>query len=114
MHDSIGPHQLQRRQHLRSKSPDQNSRESGKLIRLDQFKEVDAQQLGHDAKVTSEIEAIRHAYHVVFIGRIPLDQLLQDFDLDKGLRVEPMLVPDNLDGHRATCLVIPTLNHLAK
>jgi hypothetical protein len=67
MNNPMRPHELQRRQHLDSESPDQRRRESAKVVRLDQLVQVDTEQFGDDTKMTSKVEMIRHSNHVMFI-----------------------------------------------
>lgn len=130
MHDAMRPHQLKRGEHLDREPADQGGRKSGKRVGLDELVEVDTEQLGDDAKVTSEVEVIRHSDHeMVILGilhlsafTLPVDiiviltdpfaELLKDLDLDKSLSVEPFLVSDDLDGDRLTRLVIPSLHDL--
>jgi hypothetical protein len=67
MDDSMRPHELQRSEHLNSKSSNQRCRESTKVVGLDQFVQVDTEQLGDDTQMTSEIKMIRHSNHVMFV-----------------------------------------------
>jgi hypothetical protein len=67
VHNAMAPHQLHTRQHLHCESPDDGSRKPVELICFDKFVEVDTEQLGNDAEVTSEIEVIRHSDHVMLV-----------------------------------------------
>ena len=67
MDDSMRPHELQGRQHLHREPPDKRRRESAEVVCLDQFVQIDTEQFSDDAEMTSEVEMIRHADHVMFI-----------------------------------------------
>jgi len=67
MDNPMGPHELQRREHLDSEAPDQCSGESTEIVCLDQLVQIDTEQFGDDTKMTSEIEMIRHSDHVMFV-----------------------------------------------
>jgi len=42
----------------------------------------------------------------------PFLELLQDVDLNQSLLMEALLVPDDLDGHQTTSLVVHTSHYL--
>ena len=67
MDNPMGSHELQGREHLDGESPDQRCRETTEVVCLDQLVQIDTEQFGDDAQMTSEIEMIRHSNHVMFI-----------------------------------------------
>lgn len=125
-----GPEELDR------ETTDERGRKAGKAVRLDQLVEVDAEQLGHDAEVSSERERVDHSDHKVLLVRVlhivndemsglrpetgrggsthPFDEVLEHLDLDQGLVMETLLVADDLDRDHVARLVIPALQDLAE
>lgn len=55
---------------LSSEAPNQRSREAGEIVGLDQLVQVDAEQFGDDAEMTSERERIVHPNDVVRLVRV--------------------------------------------
>lgn len=114
MNDPIIAHHHQRREQLDCESSDKNSRKSHKAVRLDHLVQVDTEQLGDNAQMASEIEVLGNLDEVVLILWVPLDQILQDLDLDQSLVMETFLVADDFDGNALTGLVVSTLQDLSK
>lgn len=85
-----------------------------KLIPLNELVQVHAEQLEGDADVVAEDEVIDHVDHVVVVVDVLGPQVLQDLDLLLSLLVEPLLVPDHLQGHLGLGLVVKGLDHLPK
>jgi hypothetical protein len=44
----------------------------------------------------------------------PLPKIIKNFDFDKGLMMEPLLVPNNLYCNRPSCRMISTAQYLAE
>ena len=62
----------------------------------------------------SEVEVTPRLHKVgtvVLVARLDVHEYL---DLDQGLRVEALLVTDDLDGHHALLLVVEGLDHLLR
>ena len=95
-----------------SELPDQLEAEPLKLVLLDQLIQVDGEQLEGDAGVGAEGEVVIHVDDVERVVLVLLAQVLQDPDLLLGLAVEPLLVPDHLQGHVVVVLVVVGLDHL--
>lgn len=51
---------------------------------------------------------------VSMVKTYPFTKVIQDLDLNKGLMMEPFLVPDNLDSHGFTSAVVPAVENLTK
>jgi len=67
MHDPMRPHELQRSKHLDREPPHKRRGESAKVVGLDQLVQIDAEQLGDDTQMTSEIKVIRHSDHIMLV-----------------------------------------------
>lgn len=61
-----------------------------------------------------EVEIVEHVDDVMRIVRVLLAQLVQDAHLDQRLVVEPLLVPNYLDGHMMIRFMVQRTNHLAE
>lgn len=81
---------------------------------FDELVQVHIQELGGDAEMSTEVEALREADHAVLVFGIPFAQLLQDIDFDKSLLVEALLVSNNLHCDKCASLVIDTSDDLSK
>lgn len=64
------PHYVQTSQHLPREAADQCRAEAHKAVRFDQLVEVDAEQLGDDAKMVSKVEVVRDFDQMVNVLRI--------------------------------------------
>ena len=92
-------------------------------------------ELKGNAEMVAEVEVLNHVNNVVLVVTILnnknetffyyptttsitnvstatdlFSEHIQDFDFHQSLMVEALLVPDDLDGHRLTRLVIKTLH----
>jgi hypothetical protein len=67
VYNSLLPHDIQGCQQLMGESPNQGRAESNEAVRLDQLVEVDAQEFGDDAKMTTEEEIIRNLDKVMLV-----------------------------------------------
>ena len=67
MDDPVLAHQHEGREHLACKPSDKRRCESGKPIGLDEFVQVDAQELGDDAKMVAERKVLIHLQDVVLL-----------------------------------------------
>ena len=63
-------HERERLQHLTCEAANEASREPMKVVRLDQFVKVNAQELHRNAQMTTEIEMLRHLDDMVLLFRI--------------------------------------------
>ena len=70
MDDTMVPHQSQRLKHLTRETANKRSGEPDESVSLDQLIQVDAQQLGRNAKVSTEVEMFGHLQDVMFFIRI--------------------------------------------
>lgn len=61
-----------------------------------------------------EVEIVEHVDDVMRIVRVLLTQLVQDAHLHQRLVMEPLLVPNNLDGHVVIRFVVQRTNDLSK
>lgn len=114
MNNSVRAHESERGEHLGREPPDEDRREAAELVGLDQLVEVDTQKLRDNAEMAPEVEVVRHLDHVVLVLWVPLDDLLQNFDLNQGLSVEALLVADNLDCDGSASLVVTAVHNLTK
>lgn len=130
MHDAMVAEEGEGAEDLDREPTDEGRREAGEAVGLDELVQVDAQQLGDDAEVTSERERVDHSNDkVLLVGVLqveslanarggshrpthPVDEVLEDLDLDQSLVVEPLLVPNDLDRDHLARLVIPALQYL--
>lgn len=64
--------------------------------------------------MVAEVKVVQHVDDVVRVIHVLLPQLIQNAHLDQGLLVEPLLIPDDLDGHVLVRLVIERPHHLPK
>lgn len=72
MHDSMLTQQDEGLEHLTGEPPDEGRREACKAVGLDELVEVDAEQLGCDAEVISEVEVLSHGNDaVLLLGVLP-------------------------------------------
>lgn len=85
-----------------------------KPIALDKLVQINAEALKRNAEMVSEKEMARHTDIVVFILRVPFNEILENLDLHEGLRMEPFLVANHLDGHRLAREMVKAFEHLAK
>lgn len=67
MNDTVVSHQRQRLQHLTREPPNERCREPNKAIGLDQLVQVDTEQLGGNAQMTTEVEMLDHLKNMVFL-----------------------------------------------
>ena len=67
MDHSVVAHKNERTQHLDGEPSNEDSGETSELVRLDQLIQVDAQQLGRNAKVSTEVEMLCHLDNVVLL-----------------------------------------------
>lgn len=125
------PHQRERLKHLASEASDKSSGKAHETVRLDEFVQVDAQQLHGDTKVVAEVEVFRHLDNMVLLFLIlkglsalievcdqyptyPFAQTVQDLDLHKSLVMEPLLIPNNLDGYGLASAMVAAVQHLSE
>lgn len=114
VHDTMKTKKRKRGKNLDRKTTNERGRESSESIRLDEFVKIDTEQLRNDAEMRAKGERVDHTNDVVLLLRIPLDEILEHFDLDKRLVVKSLLVADDLDGYHLSRTVISTLEHLSK
>ena len=83
------------------------------LVLLDQFVEIDRQQLECDTLVVAECEVVQHVHDVVpLIFSVLSLQVLQDADLLLRLAMEALLVAHQLQRDVLLILVVVRLDHL--
>ena len=70
VHDAMVAHESQRLQHLAREAADQTSRETMEVVGLDEFVEVDTQQLHRDTQVPTEVEVFCHFDNVMLLIRV--------------------------------------------
>lgn len=98
MNDSIAPHDLETSQQLHREATDQGGRKPDKVVRLDQFVEIEAEQLRYDTQVISEREMIDNLDHVVPVT-VNLHHIFQYFYFHHRLTMETLFISDDFDGH---------------
>lgn len=64
--------------------------------------------------MVAEVEIVQHVDDVMRVIGVLLAQLVQDANLDQRLVMEPLLVPDYLDGHVLVGFVVQGPNDLAE
>lgn len=67
MYNAVMSHQGQGLQHLTGEASNQSGGEAYEAIGLDQFVQVDAQELHGDAQVTAEIKMLSHFDNMVLL-----------------------------------------------
>ncbi len=115
----FGFQEEQRVEHLFCEASDHFEGEASEGVGFDEFVEVHVEEFGGNAKMTSEVEALREVDHAVLIERIldfisftlhsiwiwscgsthPLAQLLEDVDFNQRLLMKTFLVPNDLDSY---------------
>lgn len=72
MHNSMLTQQDEGLEHLTGEPSDEGRREACKAVGLNELVEVDAEQLGCDAEVVSEVEVLSHGDDaVLLLGVLP-------------------------------------------
>lgn len=72
VNDAMMTKEGERSEDLHGKATNEGRRESSKTVRLDEFVEIDAEQLGDDAEMSSERERVDHSNDKVFlVGILP-------------------------------------------
>ena len=104
----------ERREHLRAKTADEAEPQASKVVLLDELVQVEAQQLEGDAQVRAERKVLADVHDVVRVAGVGGAQVLQHAQLDLRLRVEALLVADDLERAVLAGLVVEHLEHLAK
>ena len=67
VNDAMVAHERQRLQHLARETTNETGREAMEVVRLDQFVEVDAQELHRNAEMSAEVEVLRHLDDMVLL-----------------------------------------------
>lgn len=101
-------------EHLLGEPTDQFQGEPLEVVRLDKFVQVHPEQFRRDTEMAPKVEALCEVDHAVATVGIPLFQLLQKIDLDQGLLMESLLVPDDLHRYQRAGLVIDAPHNLAE
>lgn len=70
MNDAVVAHECQRLQHLTREAADKTGCEAMEVVRLDQFVQIDAQQLHRNTQVATEVEVLSHLDNMVLLIRI--------------------------------------------
>lgn len=96
------------------KLPHQLQTEPLELVFLNQFVQVNREQLKCDARVVSERERVEHVYHVHRVVFILFAKVFQNTDLLLRLPVEPLLVAHHLERDVLALLVVVSLHYLSK
>ena len=79
--DAVLDEEAHRVEHLNRKAPNQAEREAAKVVVLDEFVQIDAQQLKCDAQVLAKVEELVHAYNVRLVVLVPLEAAVENLDL---------------------------------
>lgn len=86
--------------------------ESLEFVLLNQFIEVDVQQLEGDTLVVPEGEVVQHVDDMVGAVRVLSAEVIQNPNLFFRLPVESLLIPDQLQRHVLLILVVVGLDDL--
>jgi len=77
-----------------------------------QLVQVEGHELEHDAQMIAKVERRVHSNDSVIM--VPLSQMLKDFDLNQRLSMEPLFVPNDLNGNLTLCFMVRGPNDLTK
>ncbi len=97
-----------------SKLPDQLETKALELVLLDEFVEVEGEELKGDAGMAPECKVVRHVDDVHPIVLVEVSEVLEDSNLFLSLPMKPFLIPDHLEGHMDVGLVVKGLYDLTK
>mmetsp|Transcript_107975 Transcript_107975/g.311999 ORF Transcript_107975/g.311999 Transcript_107975/m.311999 type:complete len:266 (-) Transcript_107975:397-1194(-) len=114
MDDVLLPKEPQSRKQLDGEAPDQTQGDALEIVVLDELVQVDAQQLECDAQMVPEVEVVHHVHDVRCALDVPLPNVLEDLDFHEGLVMEPLLVPNHLQGYIALGLVVEGAHDLTE
>lgn len=76
VHYAMMPHQAQRQDHLTREASYQSSREPNKPVRLDQFVQVDTEQLHRNAEMIAEVEVFGHFNDMMLLFMVPFTKIV--------------------------------------
>ena len=112
-------HELESLGDLVGKPSDQVAGEPVEVVGLEEFIQVDVQELEYNTLNTSyhvlpEHQVVNNVHDAVLLVAVFLTQHLQNLDLHQRLLVEPGFVPDNLQSAVLLGLIVFHQEHLAK
>lgn len=114
MNEGLFPQVLESLKYLDGKPANQRERHSFEVVVLDELVEVDGEQLEGNDEMLPEHAVVFDSDDVVRVIRVILFQVEQDLQLDPGLVLEFLLVPDDFDGHDLAGLVVDALQGLSE
>lgn len=112
MDDAVAGQSLETLKERVGKLADQLEAEPLELILLNEFVEVDGEELKRDANVIAEDEAVMEVDDVHLIVLVLLLEMLQDLDFFLSLPVKARLIPHHFERHVDVVLVVVSLDHL--
>ena len=114
MDDMMIPLELESLQDLNGKSANEPSRHALKVVLLDKFVQVHAQQLERKQQVLAEDSIVMHSHDVILIIFVLLLQIAKQAKFNTCLVLEALLVTNHLDGDHGLLHVVEALKSLTK
>lgn len=112
MDDFVFIQGVQTQEEAVSKFANQLEAEAHKFVFLYKLIEVYREELKCNTRMRAEGEVVEHMDDVHSIVFVLFPEVFEDADLLLRLPVEPLLIPDDLEGHVQVTLVIVGLHHL--
>jgi len=96
MDDLVVAQVLESLEDLDSETPDEPEGDSLEVVTLNELIQIHGEQFEGDYEVLAEEEVVFGSDDVVDVVGVVFVEVLEDFELDAGLVLELLLVPNNL------------------